>query len=790
MVDPPSFQVVKSLRESVVFAVQNLIADPPFSKLDLIACRNLLIYLEPEVQKKILRLFHFALNEGGYLFLGSSETIGREVDLFEPISKRWRIYRRIGPSRPNRVEFPIAAHGKSGLAEARAAERPPMRPVGFGQLTQQLLLAAYAPAAVLIDRKYDVLYFFGSTARYLEQPTGEPTQNLMRLAPERLRTRLRSAVHKALTGGAPVSIEGVRLGQSPDSPVVRITVKAVAEPRGASGLLLVTFEDVPDRSPAGAALTDKDDESVVRQLEAELEASREDLQATVDDLEGSNEELKAANEEVKLMNEELQSVNEELETSKEELQSLNEELTTVNSQLQNKLEELETASNDLLNLLNSADIAALFLDPHYCIKRFTPAAVNFLNLIPTDVGRPISDITWKFTDPELLSDLGRVLHDAKPREREIQNAAGRWYLRRIVPYRTRQNDAEGVIVTFVDVTDLRLASQRARRLATVLMDSNDAVTVEDFQGNFLEWNRGAERMYGYTEAEALAMQSRQLIPPAFQADALKRIEQLREGQQVESQETQRICKGGQVIDVWITLTTLYDEHRTPYAVAATQRDVSQQKALERESLEIATTEQRRIGLDLHDDGGQRMTGLILMAQSMAESLADNSQPEAELARKIVGGLKTVMERIRTLAKGLLPVDVDGEGLMNALAELSRRTSELKGVTCLFHCDRPVLISNNFLATQLYRIVQESVANALKHGHAKRINITWRSDGLTNTLTIHDDGVGISPQPKTGMGLRIMRYRAALIGAKLALSAAEGGGTLVSCDFTTAMDHDE
>lgn len=332
-VDDASYQVSKHLREIVTFARQNLISDAPFSKLDLVVCRNLLIYLEPEVQKKVITLLHFALNEGGFLFLGPSETIGRHLDLFEPVSKKWRIFRRIGPARPERIEVPIAAPVDPLVPVRRSTPPSPARPISVAELTHRLLLDQFAPPAVLINRKYAILYFFGGTDRYLAAPAGEPTQDLMMMAREGLRTKLRSAIHKAVRENGPVTLADAQVKRNGDYQPVIVTILPVQEPPGADGLLLVTFrdsdQDVPPPRPPETA-----EESVVRQLEFELKATKEDLQSTVEELESSNEELKASNEEVMSMNEELQSANEELETSKEELQSLNEELLTVNNQLQ------------------------------------------------------------------------------------------------------------------------------------------------------------------------------------------------------------------------------------------------------------------------------------------------------------------------------------------------------------------------------------------------------------------------------------------------------------------------
>jgi two-component system CheB/CheR fusion protein len=479
--DEHTYQVSKPLRESVLFASQNILRDAPFSKLDLISCRNLLIYLEPGVQQKVILLLHFALQEGGFLVLGPSETVGRQIDLFEPVSKKWRVYHRRGGRaaalRGERAEFPIQAVRLGD--DPRPPPSPSARVVGVSEIAQELLLEDYAPAAALINRDYEVLYFHGPTHRYLRQPGGAPTLDLIALAREGLRPRIRAAVQEARRRGRRAILRATRIKRDGNTFTVRVGARPVRDPRGGEELLLVTFEDESQqkRGTAGAA-SDPADEGVVKQLEFELKSTREELQSAIEELESSNEELKASHEEAMSMNEELQSANEELETSKEELQSLNEELNTVNSQLQDKLDELEAANSDFANLLSSVDIATQFLGPDYRIKRFSAAATRLFKLIPGDVGRPIGDIAARFTDPDLHGDVDAVIGDLAAREKEVRGEDGRWYLRRVTPYRTFDNRIEGVVVAFTEVTQLKNLEAELRRLAGALEERVVARTAE------------------------------------------------------------------------------------------------------------------------------------------------------------------------------------------------------------------------------------------------------------------------------------------------------------------------
>jgi two-component system CheB/CheR fusion protein len=458
-----SYRVNKELRDAVVFAQQNLVGDPPFSRLDVISCRNLLIYLEPTAQEKIISLLHFALAEGGYLLLGNTESIGQHEDLFEVVSKKWRVYRRLGPTRHDKVQFPIVSGPPVGRERV-----PPTRPnVGrLAALAQHLLLERYAPACVVINRKREILYFHGRTEDYLVQPTGSPTQDLIGKAREGLQTKLRGAVHKAIREEQSVVITGAHVRRGRTFSRVKVMVEPLKAATEAEGLLLVSFEDESETPPSAPAVahagdaSDRTDEALVRQLEYELRTTKEDLQSTIDELGASNEELRAANEEVMSINEELQSSNEELETSKEELQSLNEELSTVNTQLESKVAELAATNNDLDNLLTSTNLATLFLDTHLCIRRFTPAATKLFSLIPSDAGRPISDIAQKFADPDLRPDVEAVLAEPVARNKEVLADDRRWYIRQVLPYRTPDNRTDGVVITFSDVAAEALEEAR------------------------------------------------------------------------------------------------------------------------------------------------------------------------------------------------------------------------------------------------------------------------------------------------------------------------------------------
>ena len=407
----------------------------------------------------MLLLFHFALREGGILFLGGSETVGGLNDRFEPIAKSQRIYRHFGRIRTGEVDFPAGTGiGGRSLGPPGAQKRAPQG-ARLGEVAQRLLLETYAPASVLINRRNECLYYLGATDRYLRVVAGEPSRDLMAMAREGLRNKLRAAIHRASAEHARAIVTGARVHADGEAATVSVAVQPVQS--DGDELLLVSFLEEPARpEQPGRSLQPAEDIARVAELERELDATRSELQDTIRDLEVANEEQKAINEEALSVNEEFQSTNEELVTSKEELQSLNEELTALNSQLQETLERQRSTSNDLQNILYSSDVATLFLDGNLNIRFFTPAAKSLFHVIATDIGRPLADLTPLAGDTALLADARAVLTNLVPLRQEIEAGDGTWYTRRVLPYRTHDNRIEGVVITFADISELKVAERR------------------------------------------------------------------------------------------------------------------------------------------------------------------------------------------------------------------------------------------------------------------------------------------------------------------------------------------
>jgi two-component system, chemotaxis family, CheB/CheR fusion protein len=453
-----SFRISAELRASVVFTVQDVLADPPFARLDFISCRNLLIYLRPEAQAKVLSVFHFALREDGLLLVGNAETVSVADGRFAVISQSERLYRRIGGNRFGDFSLsPSAGDAARTRMRIGAGPAPSRRGGEYADLCRTMVLEAYGPAAVLINRKFECLYFQGPIDRYLKVASGRPAYDLIAMAREGMRTKLRSAVERAVRENGRVHMPGGRTKGEAGPSSFSIVVAPAPQERG-DDLLLVCFLEEPD-SPAGRRVSVAPvDVPRVVELERELEATKLELQSAVRNLEISSEEQMTINEEALSVNEEYQSTNEELLASKEELQSLNEELNALNSQLQETLERQRTTANDLQNVLYSTDVATIFLDTRFNIRFFTPATKAIFNVIQSDVGRPLADLKSLAADGALLEDAQKVLESQAPIEREIQAQSGPWFVRRLLPYHASDGKTEGVVITYEDVTERRRAA--------------------------------------------------------------------------------------------------------------------------------------------------------------------------------------------------------------------------------------------------------------------------------------------------------------------------------------------
>jgi two-component system CheB/CheR fusion protein len=472
-----NYHIQKKIRDMIVFSEHDLIKDPPFSKLALLSCRNVLIYMDRKLQKKLIPLFHYALNKDGFLFLGPSETLGEFENLFETVDRKSKLFRKknvssghllIGTFIPPRLEI---KETKKSVIKAPVESKPQLR-----ELTEHILLQDYAPVGVLVNHRGDILYIHGRTGMYLEPAPGVTgPNNILMMAREGLRQDLITALHIAVVRKEPVFRSGLRVKTNGDFTTVNLALRPVAtgsDEANGQDLFMVTIEeaktseqgqlgkDIAISASEGAGEKSMDVDAHILELKRELQIKEENLKASNEELETSNEELKSSNEEMQSINEELQSTNEELETSKEELQSVNEELTTVNTELQNKVVDLSQAINDMNNLLAGTGIGTIFVDQQLKITRFTPQVTQVINLIPTDVGRPVGHIVSNLLGYDrLIEDVQEVLDTLAPKDIQVQTKKGAWYLLRIRPYRTIENVIKGAVITFTNITEIKRAEE-------------------------------------------------------------------------------------------------------------------------------------------------------------------------------------------------------------------------------------------------------------------------------------------------------------------------------------------
>ncbi|HET9227227.1 MAG TPA: CheR family methyltransferase, partial [Thermoanaerobaculia bacterium] len=754
------FQVSRDLREMCLFSTHNLITDPPFSRLDLISCRNLLIYLEPELQKKLVPLCHYALRSGGYLFLGPSETVTSHQELFRPVDKRLRIFQAKDVVMRPPLSFPVVErsrpfHNRQGHGAPRPSDAQSM-----AQTFERMLLDHYSPACVLVDEHGDIVYFSPRTGRYLEPAAGTPRLNVLDMARPGLQLDLRTALHRAVTTRAPIAHEGVPYETDGQVQKVHLAVRPLFELGEEAGLYMVVFQEVRDERPAspGGNGTEIPPEAAatIQRLEAELRNSRDHLHATLEELESSNEELVSSNEELLSINEELQSTNEELQTSKEELQSINEELETINTELRKKVEELNRANSDLQNLFQSTRIATIFVGRDLRIQRFTPAATEVFRLIASDVGRPIEDITPRFADDEDVSrDIREVLRSLEPQERQVRlRDEETWFILRILPYRTLDDVIDGVVVTFLDVTELKRAEQHRARLAAIVESSHDAVIGKTLDGTVVSWNAGAERLYGYTAEEAVGRGISFIAPPERIGELTPIFEKLYRGERVLPFETVRVRKDGTRLDILLAISPVFDPDGRIVEASAIAHDITAQKRTEEILHEAARRKDEflaMLGHELRNPLAPIRSSLLLLDQPGL------TPEQAGRARETLG---RQVQHLTRIVDDLLDVSRVSQGkillrkqrldlgtLVRHAVEDHRGAAERSGRTLAFDPpDRSPWVEGD--PTRLAQCVGNVLHNAIKFTEeGGRIAVTVREDDGMAVISVKDNGLGMDPETR-------------------------------------------
>lgn len=750
-----TYRVSAELREMCLFSAHNLLRDPPFSRLDLISCRNLLIYMGSDLQEKLVPIFHYALRKDGYLFLGSSENVTRHARMFGTIDKASRIFQRRGVTPQKLPEFPLASAPRRTPAHARQKA-----PGGSAQESaERLLLDRYSPAWVVITAAGELVHSSGGTGKYLELAAGAPDHNIFAMARRGLRMDLRAGLHKSVSTGQASIQNDIAIGTNGGRQTISLVVQPLPPEDGADPLYMLVFRDVggikPESDDEPAHATDDVESANVSQLEKELRETRERLQITTEELESSNEELKSSNEELSSINEELQSSNEELETSKEELQSINEELQTVNAELNIRVDELSRANNDIANLLESTQIATIFLDRDLCIKSYTPAMRDLFRLVESDVGRPLAHVRARFPADGLQTDIEQVLQRLGTIERQIESSeTDTRYIMRIMPYRTLDNVIAGVVVTFVDVTKIARAEKKIDRLEhdlrnrieslETLLDLVPAgiVISEDGENREFRANRRAAEFAGERQSGAKATSMPTALDLIRNGKPVGAGDQplataIRTGETVPPFEARIERPNSAGVDVMVSATPLFDDQGKVRGAISTLVDISFQKQAERS--------QERLLHELQ----HRVKNILATVSALTSRMVRSSHSMAEFSAAF-------QERLQGMARTheLLSRHTTGADLADLLrvtlapyAAKDRRNIVLEGGR---------LQLNASAAAALGMVFFELASNAAKYGalgrESGRVEISWRiGKGSLSIVWKEIDGPAVEKPSKTNFG---------------------------------------
>lgn len=724
-----TYRIASDLREICLFSAHNLLRDAPFSKLDLISCRNLLIYLTPELQNRLIPLFHYALNDSGFLFLGSSENVTRHSRLFETVDKAHRLFQRRSLHERRLPEFPLTAPG-GGRRRLTAAERPPGPHETLQTIAERQLLERYAPAYVVINSEGDLLHGSGRTGKYLELSAGVPRMDVFSMARQGLRPDLRAALHRAVSTGNVAVQRNVIVGTNGGRQAIDLMVHPLKVSSSAESLFMIVFQDVggikgaaEDASEAGEEL----ENASLRHLEAELRATRERLQTTTEELESSNEELKSGNEELSSMNEELQSANEELETSKEELQSINEELQTVNAELNARVEELSHANSDVANLLESTQIATVFLDRNLAIKSFTPAAKDLFHLIESDTGRPITHVRARFQSDAVQEDAERVLRTLSTVERQVESSYSEThYIMRMMPYRTVDNVVGGVVITFVDVTRQSADEARITELTAALRNRIHSleslldlvpmgvIIQEDNRIEEVRINRYGSELLG--EPAGHGIEPRRIAMRLFDGDRELPAKQqplhraALGGEAVPAFEGHVMRSDGSKADVIISATPLFAESGSVRGGIAALIDITERKRGEAQKQVLLHELQHRV------------KNILATIAALATRMLRNSKSPETFAQAFLGRLHAMASTHELLSR----VNWTGADLRELIAATVKGQDPSGGAIKMIG---PRVLLSPAAASTLGLVFYELATNAAKYGALASpnggIEASWR-----------------------------------------------------------------
>jgi len=806
------YQIIKSVRELCVFARQDVTKDPPYSRLDLLTCRNVLIYMEPVLQKKVMAVLHYALKPHGFLMLGKSESISGFSELFTPVGRKHKIYSKKSSSSRPALDL-SAAHPKHAPVETSATPDMPAR-FDPQKEADRIVMNHYVPAGLVASSDLQILHFRGNVAPYLAPSPGQASLSLLRMVRPEFAVELRTAIHRAGRQDSPIRKEGIlikRNGRLNEVTLEVVPFKGQAEER----FFLVLFQEsrVPDSeesaSPGSKAKASRDGGLEAARLQRELQTTKGHLQTIIEEHEATNEELKSANEEVLSSNEELQSTNEELETAQEELQSSNEELVTINEQLQNRNQELSQLSDDWANLLSGLNIPIVMLGKDRRIRRFTGPAEKLLNLIPTDIGRLIGNIRPNIKIPDADGLIAEVMEKVSQKELEVQDREGRWYSLRLRPYRTADNRIDGVLMIFVDIHDLKTMQEALREqnsFSKAVMESSGAlVLVTDATGRVAAFNHACQIVSGYklNEMAGKIIWDTPLVPQeegeAERARAVYR--RLVGGSAPIQHESQWVAKNGNRRLISWTTAAMPQSTGHPRHLVRIGTDVTERREMEialqasetalRQSqaqlqglaaglLAAQEEERARVARELHDDISQKLAALNLEAESVLRKKPDGAgELRSELTR-LSHRIRGILRDVEQTAYRLHPSSLDHLGLSVALkaycADFSRQSNV--AVRCTER-NLPRTIPPH-LGLTVYRVVQEALRNVAKHSGARRAAVSVAGKTGAILLSIKDSGRGFDPSrpKKRGLGLISMEERVREAGGTFKMKSTPGQGVRI------------
>ncbi|TMG85535.1 MAG: PAS domain S-box protein, partial [Betaproteobacteria bacterium] len=779
-----------TLRDICLFAKQNVAVDPPFSRVDLISCRNLLIYLTPPLQKRVIPTFHYALNPNGFLLLGASETIGGFSDLFAPIDRAHRIYARTPSSTRGYPHFTADAVRSGRLHGGR--ERDLGRPaVDWQHEADRVVLGRYGPPGVLINETLEVLQFRGETGAYLKPAAGEASFDVLKMAREGLLFDLRSAIVDARTRNEEVTRSDIRVRSESEIRKINLRVVPVRAADDGKRCFLVLFEEAssatsphpqPDsgdsrntagtpsrariarwfgRLSAGASAAEpsiSSSEQGFRALRQELASTREYLQSVIEEQDASNEELKSANEEILSSNEELQSTNEELETAKEELQSVNEELTTINEQLQIRNTELSRLNDDINNLLASANVAMVAVSADLRIRRYTPSAAKIFNVLPNDVGRPIGNLRPSIDIPDLEALIAEVVDTVQVREREVRDREGRHHLLRIHPFRTADNRIDGAVVVLLDVEQLTSQAARLRQKTALIDLSSDAIIARDRDSVITFWNHGAQDMYGWTATEAIGKVSHALLQSSSPGDGADIDALLRSRDRWQGKVTHTRRDGTRIL-VESSHVVHRAENGDVLGILEINRDITDRQRmideLARNAAELAAADRRKneflatLAHELRNPLTPLRNGIHIL------DMIGNRAPEAIAARDAI---KRSVEHMTRLIDDLLDISRITRGhieLRRATADIGATVkdavAEFQAMADTANRKLTVRLPRDPLyvdadALRLTQVVENLLHNAIKFtSEGGKIEVALTGDDGQAILKVRDSGIGIAPE---------------------------------------------